>query len=62
MNERGCYCGLWQRTPAVAYTGSWCDYHYRLLSFTHQFGSLGVLLYGGGLIALGIGLWHFLRA
>mgnify|MGYP003456742748 CR=1 FL=1 len=91
MNERGCYCSLWEKNPAylesegiphgycglcdkcgqpghtrhfpgaVHFTGSWCDYHYRVLSIIHPLGSFGVLLYGVGLLAMGIGLWYFLR-
>lgn len=89
MNERGCYCGIWEKNPkllesqgiprgycglcekcgrpgharhfpgAVPYTGAWCDFHYRLLSFVHPLGSFGVLLYGGGLLAAGMGLWYY---
>lgn len=80
MNERGCYCDLWDKDPehfesrgippgycgfcqtcgrpghtrhfpgAVPYTGCWCDYHYRLTSVIHPLGSVGTLIYGGGLL------------
>jgi len=91
VNERGCYCGLWQKNPAhlesqgilrgycglcdkcgrpghtrqfpgaVPYTGSWCDSHYRWLSFVHPFGTFGILLYSAGLVTAGMALWYCLR-
>jgi len=44
----------------VAYTGCWCDFHYRLVSFIHPLGFPGILLYFG-LAAAGLILWLMLR-
>ncbi|HOX22644.1 MAG TPA: macro domain-containing protein [Elusimicrobiales bacterium] len=75
MNERGCYCGIWEKDPsffesrgvprgycglcekcgrpghtrhfpgAAPYTGTWCDFHYRILSIIHPLGIWGVFAY-----------------
>jgi hypothetical protein len=45
---------------AVGYTGSWCDYHYRLLSLIHPLGFPGAFLYFGAASAA-IVAWLVLR-
>lgn len=45
---------------AVPYTGCWCDFHYRLLSFIHPLGFPGTLLYFG-VGVIGVVLWIVLR-
>ena len=90
VNDRGCYCGLWEKNPsyfqkkgipegfcglcmkcgrpghtrhhpgAVPFTGSWCDYHYKITAWTHPAtipGYLIILLTAIGLVAFLI--WKF---
>jgi hypothetical protein len=44
----------------VAYTGCWCDFHYRMVSVIHPLGVPGVLIYFGivaaGMVILWLGL------
>ena len=45
---------------AVPYTGSWCDFHYRMASLFHPLGFPGTLLYFGIVVA-GLILWFVFK-
>jgi hypothetical protein len=62
------YCGFCQtcKKPghtrhfpgAASYTGCWCDFHYRLLSFLHPLGSPGMILYLAIIAVILWIVWH----
>jgi hypothetical protein len=67
MNARGCYCGFCEKCGkpghtrhfpgAAPYTGTRCDYHYRMVAILHPMGFPGTFIYA----AIALCLYLFLK-